>query len=99
MSFEVFAQCFTWGERDGIAVDDLKHAFGSPLTTGDENWWKVFYDERNYCDILVDFLGPDKSRVHLLSVQRPCSDRRLWESLLATLRLGNMVLYFPAAKP
>jgi hypothetical protein len=99
MSFEVFIQCFTCGERDGVAVADIQHAFGPQLQVGEQDWWKVVYDEQNYCDILMRFLPPDRRLVHFMSVQRPCGDRRLWEALFATLRLGHVVLYFPAKKP
>ena len=99
MSFEVFIQCFTRGERDGVAVADIQHAFGPQLQVGEQDWWKVVYDEQNYCDILMHFLPPDRRLVHFMSVQRPCGDLRLWESLFATLRLGHVVLYFPANKP
>jgi hypothetical protein len=99
MSFEVFIQCFTRGERDGIDVVDIQQAFGPQLRVGDQNWWKVVYDEQNGCDILVTFLPPDRKLVHSLSVQRPCGDRRLWNALLETLKLGHAVLYFPSKKP
>ena len=99
MGFEVFTQCFTHGERDGIAIAEVRRAFGSELEVEDQDWWKVVYDEKNHCSILVGFLLPDRQLVHSLTVDRPCSDRRLWESLLALLRLGHVVLYFPAEKP
>jgi hypothetical protein len=39
--------------------------------------------------------GDDDSLIHHLSVERPCGDRRLWDSLAAVLKLGSVVLYFP----
>src|SRR5437763_470355 len=99
MSFEVFIQCFTRGEHDGVAVADIQHAFGPELQAGEQDWWKVVYDEQNYCDILMHFLPPDRRLVHFMSVQRPCDDRRRWEALFTTLKLGHVVLYFPARKP
>ncbi len=92
-------QCFTEGERDGIPAAELQRAFGSQLQVAEGDWWKVVYDEQNWCDILVGFLPPDQKWVHSLSVQRPCGHQRLWEALLAILNLGNVVLYFPAKKP
>jgi hypothetical protein len=99
MSFEVFMQCFTEGERDGIPAADLQRAFGPQLQVGEGDWWKVVYDQQNWCDILLSFLPPERKLVHSVTVQRPCGDERLWEALLAVLKLGNVVLYFPAEKP
>jgi len=99
VSFEVFIQCFTKGERDGISAAEVQRAFGPQLQVAEGDWWKVFYDEQNRCDILVTFLPPDRKLVHSLLVQRPCGDHRLSEALIAVLKLGNVVLYFPAKKP
>jgi hypothetical protein len=99
MSFEVFIQCFTGGAPDGVPAADIQRAFGGHLQTGDPKWWKVFYDEQNWSDILVRFLSPDRRLVSFMSVQRPCADTRLWDALFSILRLGHCVLYFPAEKP
>jgi hypothetical protein len=99
MGFEVFVQCFTQGERDGVAVTDIQRVFGPQLEAGENEWWKVVYDEQNSCDILVDYLSSDKDFVHFISVQRPCGDRRLWEALFSVLEIGHCVLYFPADRP
>ena len=99
MSFEVFVQCFTNGERDGVPDLEIQKAFGSHLSVQDEKWWRAYYDELNSSDILVQRLPADRRLVHFMSVQRPCGDPRLWDALVAILRLGHFVLYFPAKKP
>jgi hypothetical protein len=37
--------------------------------------------------------------VESLCVFRPCGDLRLWDALLAILRLGPLALYFPGDTP
>jgi hypothetical protein len=99
MSFEVFVQCFSHGEPDGIAIADIQQAFGPKLKKEDGPWWNLRYDEENECAIHMKFLPRNRNLVHSLTVHRPCADLRLWKSLLTILKLGNIVLYFPAEKP
>ena len=99
MSFEVFVHCFTGGERDGIGLAEVRRAFGPYLQTGEQDRWRVAYDEQNTCDIHVELLPSDPRSVHFMSVQRPCADCRLWEALFSMLKIGHCVLYFPADRP
>lgn len=99
MSFEVFVQCFSRGEFDGIPVANIHQAFGNKLAKEEGAWWNLCYDEQNQSKVHMQFLPRDRNLVHFFSVHRPCGDLRLWESLLAILKRGNSVLYFPAKKP
>ena len=99
MSFEVFVQCYTDGKPDGVSATEIQKAFGPHLQIKEGNWWKAVYDNESDCAILVSFLPADRGLVHGLTVLRPCADQRLWDGLLALLRFGHLVLYFPAAEP
>ncbi|SPE60703.1 hypothetical protein SBV1_470007 [Verrucomicrobia bacterium] len=41
----------------------------------------------------------DKSLLRGFTVLRPCADARFWDAMASILRLGNVVLYFPARCP
>jgi hypothetical protein len=96
MSFEVFLDCFTSGEPDGVPAADVERIFGPHVQVGENGWWRVFYDEQNQCEILVGSLPSDPSLLTSLCVLRPCADPRLWEALFSVLKVGHFVLYFPA---
>ena len=95
MSFEVYVQCFKGGAPSGIARERVRSAFGQVVTQSEPWLWSVRYDDTNGCDIAVSAPDDDDSLVHHLCVSRPCSDRRLFDSLAAVLKLGAVVLYFP----
>ena len=99
MGFEVFVNCFTGGKPDGIDIAEVRRVFGPQLQIGERDCWKVVYDEQNSCDILVQLFPSNPQAVHFMSVQRPCSDGRLWEALFSVLKIGRCVLYFPAENP
>jgi hypothetical protein len=63
------------------------------------DYWSVHYDDINTCRIAVTPLPSDPSLVESLCVHRPCGDPGLWDALLAVLRLGPVVLYFPGDAP
>jgi hypothetical protein len=84
MSFEVFIQCFTCGEKDGVPESDIQRALGSHLSERDDQWCHVYCDEMNSSDILVERLPANKKLIHRLSVQRRAGDPRLWDALLSS---------------
>jgi len=99
MSFEVFLQCFDRGEPAGIDREAIRALFPVDNERSDGTLWSVWYDQQNGCDIFVEPLESDPSLVTALTVSRPCEDRRLWEALLAVMRMGAVTLYFPGEAP
>jgi hypothetical protein len=99
LSFEVFVQCFERGQFSGSPVAAVWGAFNHVLDTSSDAEWKIRYDDTNRCNIYVHRHEERPELVHSITVNRPCADVRLWNSLHQLLRLGNWVLYFPAEKP
>jgi hypothetical protein len=95
MSFEVYLQSFNYGDFAGLPRQSVRAAFGAYLTETDLNYWRVHYDEENWCTVGLSADAAHPEFVHGLAVHRPCADRRLWDALAAILGLGNNVLYFP----
>jgi hypothetical protein len=94
VQLEVFIQCFERGKAAGVPTAAIREVFGPNLEIVDEENWKVFYDEKNWCNVWAARLPSDHSRVCLVSIADPCDDSRLWESLFAILKLGSFVLYW-----
>src|SRR5690348_10369701 len=98
MSFEAFVQCFKDGESAGLPRQQVREAFGSFLSDrGDD--WHLFYDATNSCDVMLTADDADETLLRGFTVIRPCGDDRFWDSMASILRLGNVVLYFPASCP
>ena len=99
MGFEVFVQCFEREQLSGAPVSAVRGAFTHVLDTSSDAEWKIRYDDTNWCNIYVHRHDDRPELVHSITVDRPCADVRLWDSLHQLLQLGNWVLYFPAEKP
>jgi hypothetical protein len=99
LSFEVFVQCFEGGKPAGIPRADVRSLFPVEESRSEPDYWSVYYDDLNSCHISVSPLAADPQLLEALCVFRPCGDRRLWEALLAVLRLGSVALYFPGDAP
>jgi hypothetical protein len=99
MSFEVFVQCFDRGEPAGLPWASIRRLFPVVDAESEPDNWSVRYDALNRCSICVSPLESDTALVESLCVFRPCGDLRLWEALLAVMRLGAVVLYFPGNAP
>ncbi len=95
MSFEVYVLCFQGGEPAGISRAAVRSLFPVNEARSDPDYWAVTYDQLNRCHIGVTPLESDPDQLESLYVERPCSDPRLWEALLAVLRLGPVVMLFP----
>jgi hypothetical protein len=57
------------------------------------------YHSKNFCAIYVRGYPSREDKLGFLTIDRPCGDMRLWESVLAVLRMGHVVLYFPGGPP
>ncbi len=99
MSFEAFIQCFKDGETGTVSCQRVREAFEPFVREGGPFDWRVYYDEQNYSDVILERDPADQNLLKGFTVDRPCGDERLWDSLLSVLRLGNLVLYFPSNCP
>jgi hypothetical protein len=63
------------------------------------DYFSVSYDDLNSCHVDISPQASDPLMLNWLCVSRPCSDLRLWSALLAVMRLGSVVLYFPGGAP
>ena len=99
MSFAVFLQCFERGEPSGVPRAAIRPLFPVDEADSEPDDWAVRYDDLNSCRVGVTALASDPTLVESLCVYRPCGDPRLWEALLAILRLGPVALYFPGNAP
>lgn len=72
-----------------------------PVVEGESepDHWRVRYDPANTCTISVTSAKGDPTRIESLCIYRPCGDMRLFESILAILRMGSVILVFPGDAP
>jgi hypothetical protein len=99
MSFEIYLQCFERWKPAGVPLSSVRALF--PVVEGESepDYWKVWYEEFDWCNISVTLLSTDPALVEHLCAFRPCGDMRFWEAILAVMRLGPVVLYFPGNAP
>ena len=95
MSFEIYLQCFGETESLGISRDAIRALFPVDEARSEPDYWRLRYDGMNSCDIGVNPLPTDATKLAGLYVDRPCGDLRLWDSLFAILNMGGVVLFFP----
>jgi len=99
MSFEVFIQCHENGDFGRIPRQAVRNAFAEFIVAEESNCWKTIYGTCESCDVSFSTSTSGTEFIQSLCVHRPCSDIRLWDAMAAILRLGNVVLYFPADTP
>ena len=99
MGFEVYVQCFGESERTGISRTVVRSLFPIIAEESEPDFWRVHYDDKNACHIGVVALPSDKNMLKSLCVERPCADARLWEALIAVLRMGSVVMSWPGSPP
>ncbi len=99
MSFEAFVYCFKDGEPVGVSSQAVRETFGPYLSEGGAFDWQLCYDEANCCDVMLSRNDSDKALLRGFTVFRPCGDIRFWDAMANVLRLGNLVLLFPADCP
>jgi hypothetical protein len=99
MSFEVYLQCFGETERSGISRAAVRALFPIIEQESKPDYWSIRYDEMNSCHIGVTALPSEREMLNALYVARPCGDLRFWEGLLAVLRMGSVVIFWPGGPP
>ena len=95
MSFEVYVHWFDRGEPAGVPRAAVRPLFPVVDAESEPDYWSVRYDDLNSCHVSITSSVSDPAAVESLCVFRPCGDPRLWDALLAVMRLGSAVLYFP----
>lgn len=97
MSFDIYLQCVA-GDPVGVSRSAVRSLF--PIDEKSEpDYWSVFYDRLNSCKINVTASKSDNELITSLSANRPCGDVRFWEAVLAILRMGPVILYWPGGGP
>ncbi len=99
MSFDVYLHCLEESERLGISIAAVRSLFPILEEESGPDYWRVYYDEQNSCDIGVTAAGPDGGVLQSLHVARPCGDLMLWQALFSVLRMGFVVIYWPGGPP
>jgi len=98
MSFDIYLQCFA-GEPLGIPRVALRSLFPVVEEKSEPDYWNVFYDRLNSCMINITPAKSDNELVTSIAINRPCGDVRFWDSILAILRIGPVMLYWPGGGP
>jgi hypothetical protein len=98
MGFEVYLQCFA-GEPPGISRAAIRGLFPIVEKTSEQDYWGVQYGSSDSCNIRVTASESDAELLTSFCIYRPCGDVRFWESVLAILRMGPVMLYWPGGGP
>ncbi len=99
VSFELFLQRFSGGHPAGFTAAAIRDAFGDALSEVEEDFWQVGYGDAQSSDLFLAALGNDPCLFHNVSVYRPCTHPRLYESLWTLLGESGSVLHFPGDSP
>jgi hypothetical protein len=95
MGFEVFVRCLDDDYSLAMPRAAVRALFPIVEEESEPDRWSVRYDSKNSCDISVTTHPSNDGRLTFLTVDRPCGDVRLWESLFAILKMGKVAIYFP----
>jgi hypothetical protein len=100
MSFDVYLRCVGPDEQSGISRAAVRSLFPVVEEKSEKDNWRVRYDAQDECDVGVDPApaSPDEM-LNGLSVNRPCGNLKFWQALLAVLRMGAVVIFWPGGPP
>jgi hypothetical protein len=98
MGFEVYLQCFA-GEPPGISRAAVRALFPIIEESSALDYWSVQYGPADSCRIGATPSETDAELITSLCVYRPCGEVQFWESVLAILRMGPAMLYWPGGGP
>lgn len=99
MGFEVYVQCFGESERTGISRNAIRALFPVIAEESQPDYWRIRYDDKNACHIGVIAVPSDDKMVKSIVVERPCGDPKLWDALIAVLKMGSVVMFWPGGPP
>src|SRR5579859_2429236 len=99
MSFEVYLQCVGARAKIGISRVAVRSLFPIVENESERDYWRLQYDDLNSCHIGVTPASHDSGALESFYVERPCGDVRLWEALLAVLKMGSVVMFWPGSPP
>ena len=92
MSFTLYFQAYKNGIETPININQLVECFGQFVTEQNENGFKVEYNKTNSCFISIDL---DKKQVDHFSIDRPCADIKLYNSIFEVAKICNLVQMEP----
>lgn len=95
MGFEVYVNCVGELEGSGLPRAIVRSLFPVVEDESEPNYWRVWYDSKNSCEIGVTAAPSNPEMLTALLVNRPCADLRLWDALFSVLRMGPVVMYWP----
>lgn len=98
MSFDVFLQCVA-GDPLGVPRAAVRALFPIMEEGSEPDCWHVRYGPADWCEIQVTEAKSNHELITSLSVNRPCGDIRFWESVLAILKMGPVILYWMGGGP
>ena len=94
MGFELYLQGFGKTEGLGLSRKAIRGLFPVDEASSEPDYWRLRYDGLNSCDIGVNPLGTDATKLASLYVDRLGRDLRQWDPLFAILNMGGGVLFF-----
>jgi hypothetical protein len=88
MGYTIYFQSHENGGDQQVETEKIVKCFEPYITKRDEFGFEVKYDEVNSSFVLIDLAAKTCSE---FSVDRPCGDKRLFESIYKVTQLGNYV--------
>ena len=99
MGFEIYLRCIDNEPPHALPRAAVRALFPIIDEESERDRWKVQYDRENTCHIFVTSYPSRHDFLAFISIERPCGDLRFWESILALLKMGRVVCYFPGGPP
>jgi hypothetical protein len=99
MGFEIYLRCLDDDAPHGLPRAAVRALFPIIDEESQHNRWTVRYDRENTCHISVTSHPSHDDFLSFISIERPCGDLRFWETILALLKMGRAVCYFPGGPP
>jgi hypothetical protein len=94
MGFEIDLRCFEETESLGLRRNAIRALFPVEEAGSRPDYWSLRYDGEHNCEIGVNPLPTDATKLVGLYVDRPSRDVRLWDSLLRHSEYGWCPIVF-----
>ena len=96
MGFEVFLQSYSSGQTlGGLPAQWVRELLGASVREEKPDLWRVEYGPNDFCHFYLTAAESNPKVIASVMVERPPANLRFWDSLLAIMRVGNFVLYYP----